>query len=889
MASAAGAADYSFAAEYDGPPLPYSLPRAIPLDLSRIPLAALSSPPASPSAAAAAAANSAPLPVVRPLAPASLCSAVHGHAATRSAAPAPAAPAGAPHAAAVDSPTSVIENHHAAAHHSAELASSPSDGEGGPGDRDGRQALPPKPHKPAVTFAETSGSLLQSSDDEDDYEEEEDDDDDDDAAPAGVPRPRAAGQSSGSLSPARFEPASRGGARSRGCYRCGKGGGFWSRGDKESCLACGARYCAGCLFRAMGSMPEGRKCLGCIGRPVAESRRDALGRGSRVLRRLLSAAEVELVMRSERECAANQLRPEDVYVNGAKLSPEELVLLQGCPCPPSRLRPGFYWYDKVSGFWGKEGHKPHCIISPNLNVGGSLDQKASNGNTGVLINGREITKSELQMLKLAGVQCAGKPHFWVNADGTYQEEGQKTVKGKIWDKPIVKLLSPVLSLPTPNKATNQCGEEAVHMVNRVIPDYLEQRTTQKLLLVGSGASTILKQAKFLYKSKPFSVDEHQDMKLIIQSNIYNYLGILLEGRERFEEEALADRREISERDPSSSGRCESGFCDGVTEYSLTPRLKAFSDWILKAMALGNLEDIFPAASREYAPLVEELWKDPAIQATYRRRSELPFFPSAASYFLDKAVDISRTEYELSDMDILYADGITSSDGLASTEFSFPQLSLDGHGVDEPDPQDTLLRYQLIRINRRGLHENCKWLQMFDDVRLVILCVAASDYDECYEDADGTVVNKMIESRQLFESIVLHPTFEQMDFLLLLTKFDLLEQKIDKSPLTSCDWFDDFTPLLSRNLISGSSRSSRSGHTGATLSQMAAHYIAVKFKRLFHSLTERKLYVSYVNALDQESVRSAIRYGREIVKWEEEKPVFGASDTVYSEEPSSFSH
>jgi hypothetical protein len=57
----------------------------------------------------------------------------------------------------------------------------------------------------------------------------------------------------------------------------------------------------------------------------------------------------------------------------------------------------------------------------------------------------------------------------------------------------------------------------------------------------------------------------------------------------------------------------------------------------------------------------------------------------------QAVDISRTEYELSDMDILYADGITSSDGLASTEFTFPQIALGGQGADEPDPQDTLLR------------------------------------------------------------------------------------------------------------------------------------------------------------------------------------------------------
>jgi hypothetical protein len=57
---------------------------------------------------------------------------------------------------------------------------------------------------------------------------------------------------------------------------------------------------------------------------------------------------------------------------------------------------------------------------------------------------------------------------------------------------------------------------------------------------------------FLYKSKPFSLDEREDLKLIIQSNIYNYLGILLEGRERFDDEASANRK-INPSDPSSSG------------------------------------------------------------------------------------------------------------------------------------------------------------------------------------------------------------------------------------------------------------------------------------------------------------------------------------------------
>jgi len=32
------------------------------------------------------------------------------------------------------------------------------------------------------------------------------------------------------------------------------------------------------------------------------------------------------------------------------------------------------------------------------------------------------------------VQCEGKPHFWVDSDGSYREEGQKHPIGNIWSK-----------------------------------------------------------------------------------------------------------------------------------------------------------------------------------------------------------------------------------------------------------------------------------------------------------------------------------------------------------------------------------------------------------------------------------------------------------------------
>ena len=108
-----------------------------------------------------------------------------------------------------------------------------------------------------------------------------------------------------------------------------------------------------------------------------------------------------------------------VIVNGITVPKDKITSLEHTYGVP--IQPGRYWYDKISGLWGVDGGPLMGQIVPDLDLGGPLKVKASNGDTGVFINGRELPMQEVNFLQQLGPVLPGR--YWLNARGIGGFEG----------------------------------------------------------------------------------------------------------------------------------------------------------------------------------------------------------------------------------------------------------------------------------------------------------------------------------------------------------------------------------------------------------------------------------------------------------------------------------
>jgi hypothetical protein len=119
------------------------------------------------------------------------------------------------------------------------------------------------------------------------------------------------------------------------------------------------------------------------------------------------------------DVAAEATANKKVVINGTQLTAKDIQTLErnyGVP-----MQTGRYWYDKMSGLWGYADQPTAGQILAGLQLGGPLKADASNGNTGVFINGRQLPMVEVQYLQQLGTVYKGR--YWMNAQGVGGIEG----------------------------------------------------------------------------------------------------------------------------------------------------------------------------------------------------------------------------------------------------------------------------------------------------------------------------------------------------------------------------------------------------------------------------------------------------------------------------------
>ncbi|XP_051898926.1 guanine nucleotide-binding protein subunit alpha-12-like [Pristis pectinata] len=249
------------------------------------------------------------------------------------------------------------------------------------------------------------------------------------------------------------------------------------------------------------------------------------------------------------------------------------------------------------------------------------------------------------------------------------------------------------------------------------------RRMVKILLLGageSGKSTFLKQMRIIH-GKDFDRETLEQFRDTIYGNIVSGMRVLVDAREK-----LGLPWENLENE-------KHGFFLGALESS------GFGEE-------GHFQRVLPA--------IRALWKDESVKEAYRRRSEFQLAESV-QYFLDDLDRIGQLNYLPTKQDVLLARKATK--GIVEYDFIIKGVPF---------------RMMDVGGQRSQRH---KWFLCFEGITSILFMVSSSEFDQVL--LEDRCTNRLVESMNIFETVVNNKLFARVSIILFLNKTDLLEAKV----------------------------------------------------------------------------------------------------------------
>ncbi|KAL6110954.1 gna12 [Pungitius sinensis] len=252
------------------------------------------------------------------------------------------------------------------------------------------------------------------------------------------------------------------------------------------------------------------------------------------------------------------------------------------------------------------------------------------------------------------------------------------------------------------------------------------RRLVKILLLGageSGKSTFLKQMRII-NGQEFDKKALLDFRDTIYENILKGMRVLVDAR---------DKLGIGWQ---SCGNEKQGMLVMSWEGRVGGSGVEPSEFQLYVMALGAL------------------WADAGVQEAYARRSEFQLSESV-KYFLDNLDRIGQLNFIPSKQDILFARKATKA-------------------IVEHDFVIKKIPFKMVDVGGQRSQRKT-WFQCFDGITSILFMVSSSEYDQVLMEDRRT--NRLVESMNIFETIVNNKLFLNVSIILFLNKTDLLVEKI----------------------------------------------------------------------------------------------------------------